>query len=237
MIVCLLALQVRAEDAKQIFMQANEAYRQNNFTQAISLYEKLVAQKDNSGTVYYNLANAYFKSGNLGKAILNYERAERLSPFDEDIHHNLEYARKKTIDQFQEQVVISERFFGVLSAFTWKILALVLMWSGVGLLLLYWFSDKWKFTGAYTGTTCLIFALITLWFGHEQGVIENKCHFRVVTSEQAYAKSAPDNSSTDLFLIHEGTKVQVFDEVGSYMKIRIADGRVGWMQKDETTKI
>lgn len=224
-------------NAKKLFEEANTAYRKNDFPEAIAKYEKLIEQKNNSATVYYNLGNAYFKSGNLGLAILNYERAERLDRFDDDISHNLEYARKKTVDQFQAQVVISEKFFGILSAFAWKISSLVFVWIGFAALLLYLFVSNRKELGAYVGVTCILFAGITYWLGHEEGAIENKCHFRIVTNSEAYAKSSPDDSSTDLFLLHEGTKVQVFDEVGSYQKIRIADGRIGWVLKAETTKI
>lgn len=245
---CILVLQLNADAstgavaAEKIFTEANEAYRKNDFSTAISLYEKLIQLQNNSATVYYNLANAHYKSGNLGQAILNYERAERLAPFDEDIRHNLEFARHRTVDQLQSQAALgvehfTEKFLGILSSLGWKILALVLVWLGFGLLALYVFSVKWKGLGIYGGVICLLFAGGTYWCGNAQGSIEQKCHFRIVTNAEAYVKSAPDNSSTDLFLIHEGTKIQVFDEVGEYMKIRIADGRVGWVLRDETTKI
>ncbi|HEY0262577.1 MAG TPA: tetratricopeptide repeat protein [Chitinophagales bacterium] len=228
---------LRAENAAALFAQANAAYQKNDFSTAILKYEKLVAQKNNSAMIYYDLGNAYFKSGNLAQAILNYERAERLDKFDEDIHHNLEYARKKTVDQMESQPIISEKVFGVLSAFSWKILALALVWFGFAGFVLFLFVPNLKNTGAYLGVTFLLFAGITFWFGKEQGSYELKCHFRIVTNAEAYVKSSPDDSSTDLFLLHEGAKVQVFDEVGNYQKIRIADGRVGWVLKSESTKI
>ena len=234
---CLFFVQVHAESEKTLFAQANEAYRQNDFEKAISGYEKLVAQKNNSATVYFNLANAYFKSGNIGKAILNYERAERLAPFDEDIHHNLLFARHKTVDQILEHPVITDKFFGVLSSFSWKMVTLVLVWVGFVFMLLNLISNSLKKTRTYIGITCLTCACVTFWFGKKQGAIEYKCHFGVVMSEQVYVKSAPDNSSTDLFILHEGAKVQLYDNVDGFTKIRIADGRVGWIPEGETAKI
>lgn len=234
---CLFFIQLHAQSEAALFKQANEAYRKNDFEKAISDYEKLVAQENNSATVYFNLANAYFKSGNIGKAILNYERAERLAPFDEDIHHNLRFARHKTVDQIQEHPIITDKFLGILSAFGWKMVALVLVWTGFLFLLLYLFSNHLKKAGGYIGFTCLTCACITFWIGKKQGAIEYKCHFGVVMSEQVYVKSAPDNSSTDLFILHEGAKVQLYDHVDGFTKIRIADGRVGWIPEGETAKI
>jgi len=233
---------LHAQTPQQIFAEANEAYKNDDYKKAIQLNESLVTKGKKTATVYYNLANAYFKNGNLGKAILNYERAGYLAPTDEDVKHNLSFARTKAIDKIQvvESFDINGYIKNLLSHFssrTWALVSIGLLWLAFIGFLVYLFYANHRGKGFFVGVSFLIFSGFFLIAAQKQAAVERKCGYAIVTQESIYVKSAPDDSSTDIFQLHEGTKVQVLDRVDEFIKIKIVDGRVGWINRDEATRI
>ena len=92
---------VATKSADELWTEAERAYREGEFAEAVVAYEAIIAQGMESAELYYNLGNAYFKQNNLGRSILFYNRAQLLNPSDEDVRHNLMYARTKTKDNIQ----------------------------------------------------------------------------------------------------------------------------------------
>ncbi len=217
--------------------RADSAYAQEHYQQAIADYEALL-KSGVSADLYYNLGNAYYRTDNITKAILNYERALLLSPGDDDIRFNLQMARSKTIDKITPQ---SEMFFvtwyhslvNLMSVDAWARTALFTLAIAIVLVLLYLFSDrmwlrKLGFFGALTFV--IVFLLSNLFAFQQKHKLTHRTGAIVITSA-ATVKSTPSKNGTDLFILHEGTCVTMTDQsMREWKEIRMADGRKGWIE-------
>lgn len=216
--------------------EADSAYVQERYEQAISLYNKLL-ETGTSASVYYNLGNAYYRTGDMAHAILAYERAYLMEPGDADIRFNLQLARTKTIDKIVPE---SEMFFITwfrqmidwYSADKWGRAVVVCFALFVVSLLLYFFAGRmlWRKVGFGVGVCTLILAVLFHIFAYQQ---QQKLLVRthaIVMSSSLTVKSTPSTSGTDLFVLHEGTKVEITDDtMKDWKEIRLADGKVGWV--------
>ena len=215
--------------------EADSAYVQERYEQAISLYNKLL-ETGASASVYYNLGNAYYRTGDMAHAILAYERAYLMEPGDADIRFNLQLARTKTIDKIVPE---SEMFFITwfrqmidwYSADQWGRAVVVCFALFVVSLLLYFFAGRmlWRKVGFGVGVCTLILAVLFHIFAYQQQQLLVRTH-AIVMSSSLTVKSTPSTSGTDLFVLHEGTKVEITDDtMKDWKEIRLADGKVGWV--------
>ena len=224
--------------------EADSAYVRGQYQQAIKDYESLLKQGA-SADLYYNLGNAYYRSENITRAVLNYERALLLSPGDRDIRFNLQIARSKTIDKIVPE---SEMFFftwyrslvNLMSVDAWAWTALVSLALVIVLLLIYLFSDRiWlRKIGFFGGFVLLVlFALSNVFaWQQKQDLLYRKG--AIVVSPSVSVKSTPAKNGTDLFILHEGTKVSITDgSMKGWTGIRIADGKEGWIESDMIEEI
>ena len=233
-----------APDAMALWEKANAAYNSGDYTAALSSYEAITAEGLRSAPLYYNMANAYFKQGDTAHAILFYHRALRLAPADEDIRHNLEYAEQSTKDIIDE---IPEFFLftwmrslrDVMGGNAWTVLSLIVLVATLVAALAYLLSQRLsaRKTGFYLMIVCgLIFFVTTAFAISARGVMVSKSE-AVIMSSSVSIKSSPDRSSTELFVLHEGTTVETGDEVDGWIEIRIADGRKGWIEQSRLEHI
>ena len=224
--------------------EAEEAYAKEDYTQAIELYESVLKSYGESAMVYYNLGNAYYKAGKVAPAILNYERALLLNPGDSDTRFNLQVARQKTVDKIEP---IGEFFLtrwigtveNVYSADGWAKWGVASFVLFIGCLVLFFFS-KWirlKKIGFFAGICFLLISLVANLFADSQ---QDKLLHRadaIVFASTVTVKSSPDASGTDLFILHEGTKVTIKSTLGEWSEIQLEDGNVGWMPSKEIQQI
>ncbi|MDD6748528.1 MAG: tetratricopeptide repeat protein [bacterium] len=224
--------------------EAEEAYAKEDYTQAIELYESVLKSYGESAMVYYNLGNAYYKAGKVAPAILNYERALLLNPGDSDTRFNLQVARQKTVDKIEP---IGEFFLtrwigtveDVYSADGWAKWGVASFVLFIGCLVLFFFS-KWirlKKIGFFAGICFLLISLVANLFADSQ---QDKLLHRadaIVFASTVTVKSSPDASGTDLFILHEGTKVTIKSTLGEWSEIQLEDGNVGWMPSKEIQQI
>ena len=224
--------------------EADSAYIRGQYQQAIKDYEMLLKQGA-SADLYYNLGNAYYRSENITRAVLNYERALLLSPGDRDIRFNLQIARAKTIDKIVPE---SEMFFftwyrslvNLMSVDAWAWTALIALALLIVLLLVYLFSERiWlRKVGFFGGFVLLILFALSNLFAWQQ---KQDLLFRkgaIVISPSVTVKSTPAKNGTDLFILHEGTKVSITDgTMKGWMGIRIADGKEGWIESNMIEEI
>ena len=224
--------------------EAEEAYAKEDYTQAIELYESVLKTYGESAMVYYNLGNAYYKAGKVAPAILNYERALLLNPGDSDTRFNLQVARQKTVDKIEP---IGEFFLtrwigtveDVYSADGWAKWGVASFLLFIGCLVLFFFS-KWirlKKIGFFAGICFLLISLVANLFADSQ---QDKLLHRadaIVFASTVTVKSSPDASGTDLFILHEGTKVTIKSTLGEWSEIQLEDGNVGWMPSKEIQQI
>ena len=224
--------------------EAEEAYAKEDYTQAIELYESVLKSYGESAMVYYNLGNAYYKAGKVAPAILNYERALLLNPGDSDTRFNLQVARQKTVDKIEpigeffltRWIVTVEDVYSADGWAKWGVASFVLF---IGCLVLFFFS-KWirlKKIGFFAGICFLLISLVANLFADSQ---QDKLLHRadaIVFASTVTVKSSPDASGTDLFILHEGTKVTIKSTLGEWSEIQLEDGNVGWMPSKEIQQI
>lgn len=231
-------------EGQKIYQEANTAYQKLQFEKSIQLYEKLLKEDFHSSDVFYNLGNAYFKNGNFAKAILNYERALKSNPDDEDVIFNLKIASLKVADKIEN---VPEIFYKkwinklslIFSSASWATILIILSWLLFG-------SAAFYIVGQSIATKKIAFismlGLILLTSGtaiiayrsHAINYVDQKA---IIMATSVYIKSSPDEKGNDLFILHEGTKVDLLDQLNNWHKIRIANGSVGWMKSEDIEKI
>lgn len=220
--------------------QADKAYAEQNYQLAIQQYEKLLL-KGVHADVYYNLGNAYYRTDNITRAIINYERALLLSPGDRDIRFNLQMAREKTIDKITPE---SEMFFitwyrslvNLMSVDAWAKSAQIILTLAILLALLYLFAERiWLRKSGFFGalTFLILFGLCNLFAAQQKDALIHRTG-AVITASAVTAKSTPASNGTDLFILHEGTKVEILDDsMRDWKEVKVADGKRGWIQSKQ----
>ena len=217
--------------------EADSAYVHGEYQKAIDSYEALL-KKGVSADLYYNLGNAYYRTENITRAVLNYERALLLSPSDPDIRFNLQMARSKTIDKIvpeQEMFFVTwyRSLVNLASVDGWAMIALICLGLAIILALIYLFSDllwlrKVGFFGAFL--MIVIFVCSNL-FAHQQKTQLLNRTGAIITESAVTVKSTPAKNGIDLFILHEGTKVTIIDaSMKEWKEIRLADGKEGWIE-------
>ena len=235
-IVLLLLLAPMAANAATK-AEADSAYVNGNYQKAITQYESLLKQGA-SAEIYYNLGNAYYRTENITRAVLNYERALLLSPGDGDIRFNLQIARSKTIDKIVPE---SEMFFvtwyrslvNMMSVDGWGRTALVSLALVIVLFLVYLFSARvWmQKVGFFGGGVLLVLFVVSNFFAWQQRQNLLYRQGAIVVAPSVNVKSTPAQNGTDLFILHEGTKVIITDgSMKNWREVRLADGKKGWIE-------
>lgn len=233
---------VRANDDQ--LKQASDLYAAQSYEEAADVYAEILKANQISPELYYNYANACFKSGQLGLAILNYERALVLRPNYEDARFNLEFANAQISDKIEplEQFFLTH-WIDVLGSLQtsnqWALTSVIAFMLTLSLYLLYAFvSHRWlRKLGFFTALTCLLISIASLAYSFS---LANKITDRtdaIVMVGSMTVKSAPDESGTELFVLHEGSKVTIKSDLRGWFEIRIADGHVGWVQANQIERI
>ncbi|HXH17902.1 MAG TPA: tetratricopeptide repeat protein [Chitinophagales bacterium] len=223
----------------ELFSQANQLYKEKNYESAIVLYDSIVKSGYSSAELFFNLGNAHYKLGHLAPAILNYERAKKLAPSDEDIDFNLRIANLRVVDRVEP---LPELFFvrwvkNIVirhSSDGWAKLALLLLWAAFLCAMLFLFASNilLKRTGVFAAILALLLALASAFTAYSQYNYQRTRDAAIVGVKNVYIKSAPDPQSTDLFMLREGVKVKLLEAEGEWQKIQLVDGKVGWMRKE-----
>ncbi len=218
-----------------LFVQANTHYAEGDYAQAVEEYQQVLAEQP-VAEVYYNLGNAYFKQGELSQAILAYERALRLKPSFKDAKHNLQFAQTRIVDNIED----THSFFlsnwlkvlrNALSQRVWTILSISLF--VVALLGFFFFAFSgtiWiRKTAFYTSVIALLISICACANAGSLHKRDSQRAEAIITQGVVNAKASPDRSGTDLFTIHEGTKVVITEVIGEWCCIQVGNN-IGWMQ-------
>ena len=227
-----------ASQAEDTLQKGNTYYREGAYDKAIEEYKKLVDEGYIGTSLFYNLGNANYRIGKIGYAILFYEKALELSPSDEDVKHNLDFAHLSTVDRIQPL----PRFFlfdwweallGLFSDNGWAYVVFVFYLLVILLVGAYSYSRSIKqqkifFFSGIAGVFLLAFSISLLVIKVNRGATLKS---GVIVEQVVTVKFSPDPQSTDAFVIHEGLKVNLEDQLDSWVKIRLADGKVGWVEQ------
>ena len=220
--------------AQSDFDMANAAYADGRYEEAATGYEALLAENPDA-VLYYNLGNARYKQGELAQAILNYERALRLKPNYKDAQYNLAFAQSKITDNIVEQDFFLSAWVRAvrnsLSEHTWLVLSIYLFILALaGLLLFLLGREPWlRKTAFHIAWLALLFSLIAglnAYSLHQRDTLRNEA---IITQGVVNAKSSPDRSGTDLFTLHEGTKVTIRETIGDWSNVTVGQN-VGWIR-------
>ena len=223
---------------------ADDEYAKGNYQQAIKDYQEIL-KTGVSSEIYYNLGNAYYRTDNITQALLSYERALQLSPGDNDIRFNLQYARSKTIDKITPE---TEMFFvtwyhslvNFTSVDRWANTAIVSIVMALLLILVFLFAPQmWARKSGFYGSAAflLLFAFANLFAFQQKHELETK-QGAIVIAPTVNVKKTPAASGTDVFVIHEGTRVDITDRgMKQWRGIKLADGREGWLKTSQIEEI
>jgi tetratricopeptide (TPR) repeat protein len=217
-----------------LFADANANYAEGNYADAVIQYEQIIADSP-SAEVYYNLGNAYFKQGELAQAILAYERALRLEPSNKDAKYNLQFAQSRIVDNIED----THAFFlsnwmkairNTLNIHTWMVLSITLFILALVGFFVFGFSQTvWlRKTAFYTSIIALIISVVACINASSLHQRDTKRAEAIITQGIVNAKSSPDRSGTDLFTVHEGTKVEITETIGEWCCVHVGN-YIGWM--------
>ncbi len=223
---------------ESIMRTANEYYKNNRYQLAVDEYNKLIEEGYTGVSVFYNLGNTHYRLGQIGYAILYYEKALTISPADEDVLHNLELAKlnlKDKVDTLPPFFIFNiwEGLLAFFSVTGWTVLVYIFFILLLAAIVLYFFSKS------ITQQRAAVFSAIGIFIVLCAAILllavkmnkEYNIKYGVIVNKEVIVKSAPDKSSNDEFQIHEGLKVKVEDNVDDWIKIRLEDGKIGWVSK------
>ncbi len=222
------------------FQEANQFYQDGFYLKAIESYQKILDEGYESGSVYYNMGNCYYKMRDIGHAILYYERAKRLIPGDEDLKANLALANLSVVDQITPQSEfiffrIVRWFVHILPRSTLVGVVITTYLVTISSLIMWIVTKKrmLQLTGFRLG---VLFGILFLVFGLSLigNIRESETRIEaVVLVDKVDALSAPGEEGIEVFSLHEGTKVTLDQTSGEWVEIVLADAKVGWMKQED----
>ena len=230
---------VSAGELENLFKKGNEHYLKGEYQETIMVFASLAEKGYQGKSLYYNLGNAYFRIGKIGLAILYYEKAKKLFPSDDDITHNLKYANSKIVDKIETLPKFFifdwwENLLALVSISGWTYAAYLFYIIILGSIGYYYFAKSLRIQrlAFYTGIISAFFLILTIILLAVNLNRELNYKYGIVVDSIVVVKFSPDQNSKDAFIVHEGLKVQAEDNVSDWIKIKLIDGKVGWLKKN-----
>ena len=233
-----------AQNVDSLFVQANELYRQENYTEALKAYEEIEAMDQESWALYYNIGNIHYKMNRVAPAIFYYEKALKLRPDQQDVRFNLEFANQMVLDNIEPLPRnLGQRFMDAvilkLTYETWAKIAAGLAFLFALLFLMYHFSYSTGKKRFYFIASIITVILVTtsVFFAFRNQLYVKNNREAIIFATEAEVMNAPTTTSEAYFELHEGTKVTVLESLDNWKKIRIADGKIGWIEEKDLKEI
>lgn len=237
-------INVDQTDIDSLYHIANSLYQQGQYEPALEQYNTLILSGKESADLYYNMGNAAYRSNSIGHAILYYEKALKLEPAHEDAIHNLDFVSRYRLDTFEEVPVLFlgawiNGFVQLFPEQSWSILAMAFFIIILTGLLVFLFSRRMvlKKSGFISGLVALILFVITLSsaISRHRDIVNPDSG--IILAPSVVVRSSPSASGTELFILHEGTKIKVNEEVSGWQNVKLIDGREGWILVDDFESI
>jgi hypothetical protein len=237
LVLCLLILwsgslpvRAAAAEAATAFDQANKLYEQGKFSEAAAAYEALVSSHPPTANVWFNLGNAAYKSGNLGRAIAAYRMAERLTPRDAALRANLQFVRSKVYSDERIRVPLAKTIVRIATVNEWAVLTMALLWASF--LVLAW--GEWS-GNRYIKTSLLLFGATLLLGVLLMAAVKDRAEGNeaIIVADEATARFGALSESQAKFQLRDGAEVDVLDAKGEWLEVRDAEKRVGWVRAAE----
>ncbi len=230
--------------AHDLFEKANAYYAKAQYKEALAAYQQIINGGDQSAAIYFNMGNACYKLDSIPAALLYFEKAHKLAPGDDDINFNIQYTNLKTTDKIEEvpefflarwlRAFVMELSVNVLSI--WSV---VLFLSGSALLILYFFATAIvvKKSSFYAGITLFFLGILTIFIANRQVSYFDDHRQAIIFSSSVTVKSGPVERAGTLFVIHDGTKVNIVGDSNGWIRIRLANGNEGWVKASDVKEI
>jgi len=235
----LFSVPLNAKDFSTGLLKAENLYTNAKYDSAALIYQSIIDSGYQSPELYYNLGNTYYKLQEIPSAILYYEKALKLNPADKNIKHNLELCNTLIPDRIEEIprlffIEWYQSLYNYLAIDTWASIGLGLFAFFCLLLLIYFLSSKivLKKLGFWAATFILVLSLFSFFLTYQKYASFIQHDEAIIFIPSITVKSSPARNSIDLFVIHEGTKVSIIDEVGLWMEIKIQNGSTGWIERE-----
>jgi tetratricopeptide (TPR) repeat protein len=224
------------ESPDALLEMAAASYSKGKYNEAANLYETILQNHGISDKVYFNLGNAYYKCDRLAPAILNFERALRLNPGDADARFNLEMCQARIVDKIDPlgMFLITRWYHSIgnlLNSNGWAYVSIGLFLLFIGCLFAYFFARRrWlKKSGFFVGIVLLTCSTLSLIYSAQASHRITNPDEAILFTLSVTVKSSPDKSGTDLFVLHEGSKLKIRSVLGDWTEIELEDGNVGWL--------
>ena len=244
LLLCFLGSLTIFSQSEEAFQRGNALYNDGKYQEAIDAYLSVINNEEESAEVYFNLGNSYYKLSQIAPSILYYEKALKLDPGDADIKNNLQFANNSKIDVIEvlPEGIVSRTMNSVINTFTfdgWAWASVILMLVFVGSLLLYFiaYTSFKKRIFFITSILSLVLSISSIIFAYQQYNLVQNEKYAIIFSEESEVKSAPNLRSEISFELHKGTKVKILDKVNNWNKIRLADGKTGWIPTEDLRQI
>lgn len=232
------------QNIQELFNSANDLYRQEKIEQAIEIYQKIESKGMVSSELFYNLGNSYYKLNKVGPSIFYYEKALELNPLNQDVKNNLVFAKRLALDNIEElpKTVfqkININFLQKISYNQWAIVVIIFSLLGSVLFIVFYFANTPSKKRFYFVLSSLNFVLLILFFSitYQQYTFTKNNKAAIVFAEKTEIRNAPTLNSNQVFTLHEGTMVTVLDVIDDWKKIKIADGKQGWIISSEIKEL
>jgi len=225
-----------AQTSGDLFSKANDFYKNGQYSKAAQLYSNIEKSGLESDDLFFNLGNSYYKLNKVAPSIYYYEKALKINPLHHDASNNLAFAKRMTIDIIEDLPKTFFQRFSLnviqkLTYNTWAILAVAASFLAAILFLLYYFSSSPKRKIFYFNTTILaVFVMtVTVIFAYSNYETTQKSSQAIIFSSKSEIKNSPSIDGETVFELHEGTKVTILDTLSNWKKIKLADGKIGWV--------
>ena len=234
----LLSFSVNAqEEPTSLMKEANKAYQEGDFQAASAGYKTLIIGEFSSESLHFNYANSLFKSNEIALAILHYEKALKINPNSDDAAYNLKIANDRTVDKIE---MIPELFFyrwwkaiyNLFSADNWAKIMIYMALIGLVGFGAYKYSINLSIRKFGFGlfSSGLVLAFVCWGLAASQKNYANSSSHAIIMNSTVDILSAPSSGSSQLFVLHEGTKVKIEDQTDTWLKVSLPNGNQGWVK-------
>jgi len=222
-----------------VFNSATDAYNDGEYEKAIDFYNSILEEGQHSASLYFNLGNSYYKLNDIAHSIYYYEKALLLSPNDKEINNNLGYAQQMTLDAIDTlpETGLSKFYKTITNKFSfdqWAKMGIAFMFLFVFLYIIFYYAQyasrkRWAFIGSLV---FLFISILTITFSFIQYNDFKKEQPAIVFADEIGIQSEPNVSSDEIFVLHAGTKVNVVEKLNDWKRIRLTDGKTGWVSSE-----
>ncbi len=243
-ILIILTGTVSAQKIYDLVEKGNINYMSGNYEMAIKDYQSVVDSGYESAELYYNLGNAYYKSNKFTMALVNYEKASLLDPDDKEIQNNLEMARQLAVDKIDKLPEFLPKswyrqFIGLFKTDQWAYISMITFPLSLLLFLVYFFVRRIGLRKAafWLALVVMLISVSAFIFSYNRKKLVYDNSYAIIITPSVTIKSSPDESGTELFQLHEGTKVEIIDQLGDWKEIKLSDGNVGWLKMSDLMRL